>query len=112
MDGEYAKIRACLSSPPNRIYKQPDSPNSFFTLLADFFLHAKTRSVVPYPIEIFFQPRRKRDFAASTPRVALFERPIMSFDTDCAMPDLEDDFDLGEWLNFPPDDRDQGGEDG
>ena len=35
-----------------------------------------------------------------------------TFETDYAMPDLTDDFDFGEWLDFPPDDLDQGGEDG
>ena len=35
-----------------------------------------------------------------------------TFETDYTMPDLTDDFDFGEWLDFPPDDLDQGGEDG
>ena len=35
-----------------------------------------------------------------------------SFVTDYAMPDLADDIDFGEWLDFPPDDLDQGGVDG
>ena len=35
-----------------------------------------------------------------------------TFEMDSCMPDLMDDFDFGAYLNFPPDDVDQGGEDG
>ena len=35
-----------------------------------------------------------------------------TFEMDNYMPDLMDDFDFGAFLNFPPDDVDQGGGDG
>ena len=35
-----------------------------------------------------------------------------SFEMDNLMPDLTDDFDFGTFLNLPPDDVDQGVEDG
>ena len=35
-----------------------------------------------------------------------------NLDTDSYMPDWTDDFDFGAFLNFSPDDVDQGGEDG
>lgn len=35
-----------------------------------------------------------------------------TFGMDNCMPDLTDDFDFGAFLNLPPDDVDQGGEEG